>query len=161
MNSLARTLTVFLVLLLSSAPAGADTDDSAELTAMLNTFLAGASIDDAAAHDRFWAEDLIYTTSGGLRISKADIMGEMSAPPADSTAEPLTAYTAEDIRIQQYGDTAIVAFRLVGTTPTADAGAAPVVLNYFNTGTFLRREGEWRVVAWQATRIPPGQQSGQ
>ena len=26
--------------------------------------------------------------------------------------------------------------------------------NYLNTGTFLRRNGEWRAVAWQATREP-------
>ena len=30
----------------------------------------------------------------------------------------------------------------------------PQTLNYFNTGTFLRRDGLWQVVAWQATRIP-------
>lgn len=46
MNSLARTLAAFLLLLLLSATLAADTDDSAELTAMLNTFLAGASVDD-------------------------------------------------------------------------------------------------------------------
>jgi hypothetical protein len=38
----------------------------------------------------------------------------------------------------------------VGTTQEAP----PVVSQYFNTGTFLKREGEWRAVAWQATRIP-------
>ena len=136
-------------------------DDTAELTRMLNEFLAGASVDDAAAHDRFWAEDLIYTSSSGERISKADIMGGLSAPaPASKdeaqAGEAATVYTAEDIRIQQYGDTAIVAFKLVGTTPRAgEDTAAPVeVLYYYNTGTFLRRDGTWQVVAWQATRIP-------
>jgi hypothetical protein len=45
---------------------------------------------------------------------------------------------------------------LVGTT-AVDKDLAPEVLYYYNTGTFLRRDGEWRVVAWQATRIPPVQ----
>ncbi len=27
-------------------------------------------------------------------------------------------------------------------------------MNYFNTGTFLKREGKWQAVAWQATIIP-------
>jgi hypothetical protein len=27
-------------------------------------------------------------------------------------------------------------------------------LQYFNTGTFLKRDGEWRALAWQATVIP-------
>jgi hypothetical protein len=26
--------------------------------------------------------------------------------------------------------------------------------NYFNTGTFLKRGGNWQAVAWQATVIP-------
>ncbi len=140
-------------------------DDNAELTLMLNEFLAGASVDDAAAHDRFWAEDLIYTSSSGERISKADIMGGLSTPARASedddkggaeAIEAATVYSAEEIRIQQYGDTAIVAFKLVGTTPAAgeNTGAAAEVLYYYNTGTFLRRDGTWQVVAWQATRIP-------
>jgi len=146
-------------------------DDAAELTRMLNEFLAGASIDDAAAHDRFWAEDLIYTSSSGERFGKADIMGGFSAPAkansaevdeaeADKAEEATTVYTAEDIRIQQYGDSAIVAFKLVArpAAPGGNNGAAPAaepeVLYYYNTGTFLRRNGVWQVVAWQATRIP-------
>ena len=28
------------------------------------------------------------------------------------------------------------------------------VTQYLNTGTFQKREGEWQVVAWQATRVP-------
>ena len=51
-----------------------------------------------------------------------------------------------------YGDTAIVAFKLVGTP--ADTSEDTDVLYYFNTGTFLKRDGVWRVVAWQATKIP-------
>jgi hypothetical protein len=142
-------------------------DDAAELTKMLNEFLAGASINDAAAHDRFWAEDLIYTSSSGERIGKADIMSGLSTrakankveadeAEADKAEEAATVYSAEEIRIQQYGDTAIVAFKLVGTSSRAgdNAGTAPEVLYYYNTGTFLRRNGVWQVVAWQATRIP-------
>lgn len=161
---------VLKVLLIAAALLSANlakaTDDTAELTRMLNEFLAGASVDDAAAHDRFWAEDLIYTSSSGERIGKADIMGGLgaSAPASEDEAragKAATVYTAEDIRIQQYGDTAIVAFKLVGTTPRAGdhtgaaAAAQPEVLYYYNTGTFLRRNGVWQVVAWQATRIPP------
>jgi hypothetical protein len=133
--------------------------DAPELTKLLHEFLAGASRDDAAMHDRFWAEDLIYTGSSGRRIGKADIMrsaAEASQPKeqkegADKKEEESAVYTAEDIRIQQYGTTAIVAFRLVGTTKK---GEATEVANYFNTGTFLKRDGKWQVVAWQATKLP-------
>jgi Domain of unknown function (DUF4440) len=145
--------------LVSSLTAWAS-DDSIELTKLLNTFLAGASVDDAAAHDRFWAEDLIYTSSTGERIGKADIMKDLNTPASanqdEKEAAAPTVYSAEDIRIQQYGDTAIVAFKLVGTTQAAEGNtsAAPEILYYYNTGTFLRRNGRWQAVAWQATRIP-------
>jgi hypothetical protein len=122
-----------------------------ELTMLLKDFLAGASRNDAATHDRFWAEDLIYTGSSGRRIGKADIMRDVRSAPAPKPGDPTTTYGAEDIRIQQYGDTAIVAFRLVGRT---EKDGRTVVANYLNSGTFLRRNGKWQVVSWQATRMP-------
>ncbi len=90
--------------------------DAAELTSLLKEFLAGASRNDAAVHDRFWADDLIYTGSGGRRRSKAELMRDVRSAPAPKPTDPKTTYSGEDIRIQQYGNTAIVAFRLVGTT---------------------------------------------
>jgi hypothetical protein len=139
----------------STLPAAAPAPDAAELTKLLHDFLAGASKDDAAMHDRFWAEDLIYTGSSGRRIGKADIMQDVrkdatAAEKPKENAETAT-YTAEDIRIQQYGTTAVVAFRLVGTTKKADQTE---VANYLNSGTFLKRDGKWQVVNWQATKMP-------
>ncbi len=125
--------------------------DAAPLTKLLRDFLDGASRNDAAMHDRFWADDLIYTGSSGRRIGKADIMRDQRSAPAPKPGEPATAYSAEDIRIQQYGNTAIVAFRLVGVTRS---GGKTETSNYLNTGTFLKRNGKWQVVSWQATRMP-------
>ena len=127
--------------------------DAPELTKLLHEFLAGAGKNDIAMHDRFWAEELVYTSALGRRKGKADIMRELRAEPA-ATPKPeegTTVYTAEEIRIQQYGDTAIVAFRLVATT---DKAGTKTVANYLNTGTFLKRNGKWQVVGWQATAMP-------
>jgi ketosteroid isomerase-like protein len=127
--------------------------DAAELTKLLHDFLAGASKNDIAMHDRFWADELVYTSALGRRKSKADIMRELKSETA-ATPKPeegTTVYSAEDIRVQQYGDTAVVAFRLVGTT---DKAGTKTVANYFNTGTFLKRNGKWQVIAWQATALP-------
>lgn len=133
---------------------------AAELTALLKEFLAGASRNDAAIHDRFWADDLVYTRGIGQRVGKADILRDVrSAPPPDAGALR-TMYSAEDIRIQQYGDSAVVAFRLVGTT----GGPEPAIVNYLNTGMFVKRKGRWQAVAWQATRAavepPPPKAEG-
>ena len=143
-----------ILVLLLALPAHADTAASApaaeELTKLLKYFLDGASRNDVAVHDRFWADDLIYTRSAGVRMGKAEILANALSGPT-ATAEEPTAYSAEDIRIQQYGDTAVVAFRLVGVTGSGDKA---VTEHYLNTGTFVRRNGEWRAVAWQATRVP-------
>jgi hypothetical protein len=122
-----------------------------ELTALVQEFLAGASRNDAAIHDRFWAEDLIYTGSSGRRVGKADILKDVKGAPPPQPGEPTVTFTAEEIRVQPYKDTAVVAFRLVGTTV---ADGKPEVQKYLNTGTFVKRKGQWRAVAWQATKLP-------
>jgi ketosteroid isomerase-like protein len=134
------TILLALFLFLGAPP-------EAELTAKLHEFMAGASVNDAAIHDRFWAEDLIYTSSTGRRFGKAEIMAGFTTPPTPST----TTYTAEEIRIQVYGDMAIVAFRMRGVDRSA---SEPKTTFYLNSGTFVKRDGEWRVVNWQATRVP-------
>ncbi len=146
-----RILSSVFLLLTSSAFVFAQAPDAAALTGLLNEFLAGAGRNDAAVHERFWAEDLIYTGSSGRRVGKADIMRDVRSAPAPKAGDPVTVYTAEDVRIQQYGDTAVVAFRLVGTTAR---GGATEVSKFLNTGTFHRRGGRWQAVSWQATRLP-------
>lgn len=146
MSSMRHLLAV--VLLAIGPAAGADSDAVAEISALLDEFLVGATANDAAAHERFWSDDLVYTSSNGTRFGKADILdGVRAAEGEDGSDAPQTVYTAEDVDIRVYGDTAIVAFRLLGTSQTS-------VQQYFNTGTFLLFGDEWRVVAWQATRIP-------
>jgi len=140
-----------LVLIMTLGLRAQTVPDTAELTRLLKEFLAGASRNDAAVHDRFWSEDLIYTRSSGRRIGKAEVMHDVRSAPAPKPGDPTTIYSAEDIRIQQYGNVAVVAFRLVGTT---ENDGRTQVTNYLNTGTFLKRHGQWRVVSWQATRMP-------
>ena len=146
-----RRLVLAILLLAATDLAAKEAPDAAALTRLLREFLAGASRNDTTMHKRFWADDLIYTGSSGRRVSKADILRDMRSAPPPKPGDPTTVYGAEDIRIQQYGTTAIVAFRLVGTTQ--DSGRVTVA-NYLNSGTFLKRNGEWRVVNWQATRMP-------
>src|SRR5215204_6813869 len=132
-------VSVTLLLLLATSVSAQTAPDAAELTKLLNDFLAGASRNDAAVHERFWADDLIYTRSAGRRVNKADVMRDVRSAPAPKPSDPKTVYTAEDIRIQQYGDTAVVAFRLVATT---DTGVRKNVANLLNSGTFVKRGGK-------------------
>ena len=121
----------------------------AELTATLHHFLANSSTQ--AAHTKFWADDLVYTSSNGTRFGKADILEDFAEEEAaeEESEEPESVYSGEDVNIQVYGTTAVVTFRLVGTP---DDGSE--VSEYFNSGTFLKRHGMWQAVSWQATIIP-------
>ncbi len=141
----------FFILMFALGANAQTAPDAGELTKLLNEFLAGASRNDPSVHDRFWAEDLIYTGSAGRRRGKSDIMHDVRSAPAPKPGDPTTVYSAADIRIQLYGNTAIVAFRLVGTTVK---NATTEVTNYLNSGTFLKRKGKWQVVNWQSTRMP-------
>lgn len=140
-----------LILVMSCGLFAQTAPDAAELTKLLNDFLAGASRNDVAIHERFWADDLIYTRSVGRRVNKSEVMRDVRSAPAQKPTDPKTIYTAEDIQIQQYGDSAVVAFRLVATTET---GGAKYVANLLNSGTFVKRNGKWQVVNWQSTRMP-------
>ena len=141
-----QILITFLLLL---SPAFQEAPATAELTRLLNEFLAGASRNDATVHARFWADDLIYTSALGVRRGKADVMQGVRSAQSPKPGDASNNYSAEDIRIQQYGDTAIVAFRLVNK---AEKDGKVEITRYLNTGTFLKRKGTWQVVAWQATK---------
>jgi len=149
MNIFFKVLLLAFAALIAQSAAATDVED---LTGMLQDFLANS--DTAAAHERFWADDLVYSSSAGLRFGKADIMsGFDSAQAEETSAPPAIVYSGEDVDVRLYGDTAIVAFKLVGKPTDEDSGVD--VMYYYNTGTFLKRDGVWKVVAWQATKILP------
>jgi hypothetical protein len=148
--SLQRSLLAVLLplLLLAAAPVFAQdakaTQDS--ITSLLKEFL--ARNDEAAEHDRFWAADLVYTSSKGEVISKADIMRSFDGAKPDP-AQPTDTYSAEDILVRPYGTTAALTFRLIRHGPDGRTSL------YRNSGTLLLRDGKWQVVTWQATLLPP------
>lgn len=148
-----------LSLVFATGVSAQDSTDAAKLMLMLDEFLIGASQNNAAAHDRFWADDLIYTRSAGVRVTKDELMKGVRNAPAPKPGDPKTVYKADDVQIHQYGDTAVVAFRLVATTTKANTTE---VSNYLNTGTFVKRNNQWRAVAWQSTVMakPPGVRPG-
>ena len=140
-----------LAMILSAIAVGSPGQTSAtqEVKALLHEFMDAAGRGDRAVFDKFFADDVIYTRATGVVITKADIMASLgqSGPAPDEK----TRYAAEDVTVHEYAGTVVVAFHLVGRTQRKDGTAETA--NYRNTGTFLRRNGKWQVVAWQATKI--------
>ncbi|GAB2931622.1 nuclear transport factor 2 family protein [Rheinheimera gaetbuli] len=139
--------TSLLLASLLLTPSLALADDKAELTALLAEFLDGATRNDAAIHNKYWADELIYTSSGGTRFGKAELMQSVTSRGMLKPEEIDTVYSSEDVRIMQYGDTAVVAFVLVGRSGVDTK-------RYLNSGTFVRKNGQWQAVNWQATIKP-------
>lgn len=132
----------------NDAPAADEAQVAADITAILHDFL--ANVGDAETHARYWASDLVYTSAAGEVKSKPGIMesfqAEKSAPAAPAAPGP--SYSAEDILVRPFGDSAALTFRLVAHA--ADGGRT----EFRNSGMFVHRDGQWQVVTWQATRVP-------
>lgn len=138
-------------------------DDKRDLKRLLDDFLANTVQDDLTNHQRFWANDLVYTSSAGKRFGKSSIINGIraekeknketnkEAAKEQKKAESEPTYWAEDTDIRLYGSTAIVAFKL-GAKWIEES--VELQQFYYNTGTFLKRDGKWQVIAWQATKIP-------
>ena len=77
MNKVIRVLLVAFAVLMAQTAAASDIE---ELTGLLHDFLANS--DTEAAHERFWADDLVYSSSAGLRFGKAHIMSGFDSASA-------------------------------------------------------------------------------
>lgn len=141
-NKVVLSLTLLLLSVMS-----AFADDHSELAGLVDEFLAGASVNDADMHQRFWSDDLIYTSSSGARYGKARILAGMSEAPDPD--EDTALYSADQVNIRFLADdVAVVTFRLVATSSDDS-------VDYFlNTGVFERSNGQWRASTWQATKVP-------
>ena len=145
-----RLLTILLLLALALPCLAAKPSTADQLTALLHEFLAGVSKNDNSVYGRFFADDLIYTRPAGVTITKADILKSLDEPtPPDA---PKSAYDADDVTVHAYGNMAVMNFRLIQHMTNKDGTTETHY--YRNTGTFLKRNGRWQVVAWQATRVP-------
>lgn len=121
--------------------------DQKQLIGLIREFLKDVPGNQRATFDRFFAVDIIYTRGTGQVITKKDILadtGNSTAPRANAT------YEGQDFQVHQYGDVAIVNFRLVMHASENDK---PVTRTFRNTGTFMKRNGQWQAIAWQATPI--------
>ncbi|MCA2998811.1 MAG: nuclear transport factor 2 family protein [Rhodocyclaceae bacterium] len=129
-----------------------------QVTELLTDFLAPGKNDKPETHERFWAEDLVYTTSGGIVKTKADIRKSFveSALPAKSKTNPAVSppavtavYAAEDVLVRPYGEIAALTFRLVARDANGET------TYYRNSAAFIYRDGRWQAITWQATKVPP------
>jgi len=159
-NGLAGGVLV-LVGLLSSVPIGADTlpsgsrqgrddqalaRDRAELERLERAWNEAHERGDAAALDALWAAELVVTVPGMPVMKKAESLAIWK-----SGRMKFQRYTTSDLEIRVFGDAAVVTGRVerersVNGQPAAD--------DWRFTKVYVRRAGQWRVVAWHASASP-------
>jgi hypothetical protein len=117
-----------------------------EVTQGLREFL--AHVNDPAAHEKWWADDLVYTSANGVVRTKQEIVKSVREGASGKEArEPQPTFTANDIQVSQYADVAVLTFALA-------SHEGEKATYYRNTGVLQKKDGRWQVIAWQATKAP-------
>jgi ketosteroid isomerase-like protein len=103
---------------------------------------------DLRVFERLLADDFTHTNQSGVFRTKAQWLANHK--PGQS---PYTRYDVDELKIRVYGDTAVVTAR---TTPQGqDSKGKPITGQYRYLRVWANRDGQWRAVAFQGTRIAP------
>jgi ketosteroid isomerase-like protein len=117
-----------------------------QVTQLVRDFLANVPKNDPKVFEEFFADDVIYTRATGVTVTKADILKNIDVR---ATNDPQMTFEGDDFTVHSYGEMAVVNFRLIAHNTE---NGKPTTVYYRNTGTFLKRNGKWQAVAWQATK---------
>jgi ketosteroid isomerase-like protein len=103
---------------------------------------------DVATVNRLLADDYLGINPNGTLETKADALAQQrSGTVKISSIEP------ENLKVRVYGDTAVVTSRVQVEGHEGDRDISGL---YHYTRVYSRRDGEWKVVSFEASRIPPG-----
>jgi ketosteroid isomerase-like protein len=143
-----RTVTTFLLLILWSLPAPGQTlpANSADIVEAHHARLAAILRGDFDTLEKMLADDFIVTFPNGTVGGKADYIGGQR-----SGRILLTSATHEDERVKVYGDAAVITGRSAGTL-LVNGKEQPLLIRY--THVYIRRDGQWLMVAQHSTPIP-------
>ncbi|MBI3651095.1 MAG: DUF3224 domain-containing protein [Acidobacteria bacterium] len=109
----------------------------------LETVWNDAHLQGAAALDELWADDFVVTVPGMALMTKPEVIGIWR-----SGRLKFQRYQTSDLRIKIYQDTAIVTGR-VERSRTINSKAVDDDWRF--TKVYMRRAGNWQVIAWHAS----------
>lgn len=116
-----------------------------EVVAVDREFDAALGQNDAAALDKLVADDCVFTNDQGKVFGKQYRVGVTT-----SHRVVFDSYAADDVRVQVYGDTAVVTER---NTTTSQARDQSHTGQFRYTRVYVKRNGRWQLVAAQKTKI--------
>jgi ketosteroid isomerase-like protein len=91
------------------------------------------------------ADDLIYTHSSARLDTKASLIGAM-----ESGATVYSECTPSEVKAQEYGDAVVLTgICRIGVT----SNGVPQAFTVRFTDVYVKQGADWRMVAWQSTRL--------
>jgi ketosteroid isomerase-like protein len=146
-----RCVWIVLAVMLLDGCARAPQEDAtsravAELSAQADAWDRAIVRKDRAAIVQNMAEDFRQIDGAGNVESKTSFVEGLLSP--DLQIDP---YVVEDFDVRVYGDVALLSGR---TRMTGRQQGKPFSSHYRYIDVYVRREGEWRVVSVQISRIP-------
>jgi len=101
---------------------------------------------DIATLNRLLSDDLVYTHSSAQLDTKQSLIGNM-----ESGSTVYTAVEPSDVKAQDLGDTVVLTGACrIGVT----SRGRPNNFSVRFTDVYANKGGQWRMVAWQSTRLP-------
>lgn len=126
-----------------SAPAGDEPES--ELLKLESQIAQAVVRRDVAFVQRVWGDDFFYTGVRGETKTKKDIVAEL-----ESGELRFERLQFDDQRVRMYGETAVV----TGRATTKGRGPQGEISGQFRyTRVYVRRSGQWQLVAFQGTPI--------
>ena len=102
---------------------------------------------DTAALDDLWADELVVT------VPKMQVMNKAQSLAIWRTGRmKFERYETSDTTIRLFGDAAVVTGRLIRER---NFGEKHIHEDWRFTKVYVRRQGKWRVVSWQASESAP------
>ena len=137
-------LILALALSLSQSSASASAEIARELTRIEQQLAATWKAGNCSAWGAMVAPDWSVIHLTGSVITKAEALQMCKTPAA-----PIEAFEVDEISVRSFGDAAVV----TGRTTVVTGGGAAIRVELRFTDVFIRRDGNWQVVASQATRL--------
>ena len=134
-----RTATLAVLLSLSSAAAATTEDD---LRALEETRRDAIARQDFDVLRRIYASEFVAIAGNGTFIDRDRLFGLFRA------VDRSLAFSVDDIRVIDLGDTALFLGRLVGRSGERIVSSARF------SHTFVRKDGQWQCVFGQSTPVP-------
>ncbi len=132
---------VIAVLSLTAVASNASPEAERELRKLNAEYDQAIMRGDAAALDRIFADEFIYTNPRAEVLDKAQQLAALT-----SGAGKLEGAKSDDVRIRIYGETAVMTGRF---TARAQSGGQTEMIEERYTAVWVRRDVRWQLVAEQ------------